>query len=504
MAYDDFIKTNVAPYAASQIGVYNSSGERVGSIPLGTFKPAYGERLYRFGIISDVHNETNQADGNQNDIRNALNFFNQREDIEFTCITGDLTQTSYSSGNLATEMALYQANLAAISNSTPVYPTTGNHDCPQNSDVDIDTFKNYAGISDLFTSDAVYSYEVTKTHQTSEGTTVTDHFLFLGMRRYEFTSSTYLDADITWLGNKLEAYKNDRCFVFTHMFFPDASGNFQSIYPSGNWLSGTQLNNLKTLRGNYPRAIWFSGHSHWKWYLQSGEPQANVWPTSNAGRTTAWCVHIPSCASPIDSSVCNPSLSSTRVSMPGQSEGAIVDVYEDHVDIRAIEFKGANDPDYVTRYLPIAQYRLYTAPGAAESGGGDSGGDDGYIYLTSSMVSENPHKETGVTFSVNDTTHDLTLNFNAISQGILITDGNITTSNTCRIYFDSITFSDGSTNPLKIGFYGTDQQYHITSGDANMDVTASGIQFNTSSSYSANGGTLPITVTLTNVRFTVN
>lgn len=189
--------------------------------------------------------------------------------------------------------------------------------------------------------------------------------------------------------------------------------------------------------------------------------------------------------------------------MPGQSEGAIVDVYEDHVDIRAIEFKGADDADYVTRYLPIAQYRLYTAPEAGGSGGGGSE-DDGYVYLTSSMVSENPNKETGVTFSVDDTTHNLELNFTAISQGILITDGNINTSSTCRIYFDSITFSDGSTNPLKIGFYGTDQQYHITSGDADMDVTASGIQFNTSSRYSSNGGTLPITVTLTNVRFTVN
>ena len=286
------------------------------------------------------------------------------------------------------------------------------------------------------------------------------------------------------------------------MFFPDAAGNFREIYPSGNWLSGTQLNNLKTLRGNYPRAIWFSGHSHWKWYLQSGEPQANVWPTSNAGRTTAWCVHIPSCASPIDSSVCNPSLGSTRVSMPGQSEGAIVDVYEDHVDIRAIEFKGAGDSDYVTRYLPIAQYRLYTAPEAGGSGGGGSE-DDGYVYLTSSMVSENPGKVAGVVFSVDNNTHNLELTFDAVSQGILINDGNITTSSTCRIYFDSITFSDGSTNPLKIGFYGTDQQYHITSGDADMDVTASGIQFNTSSRYSSNGGTLPITVTVTNVRFTV-
>ena len=73
MAYTSFIKTNVAPYAASQIGVYNSNGERVGSIPLGHFKPTYGERLYRFGVISDVHNETNQADENQSDLRNALN-----------------------------------------------------------------------------------------------------------------------------------------------------------------------------------------------------------------------------------------------------------------------------------------------------------------------------------------------------------------------------------------------------------------------------------------------
>lgn len=508
MAYDDFIKTNVAPYAASQIGVYNSNGERVGSIPLGSFKPPYGDRLYRFGIISDVHNEENQNSENQNDLRNALNFFNQKEDIEFTCITGDLTQYSYSSGNLATEMALYQANLAAINNSTPVYPTTGNHDCPQNSDVDIDTFKSYAGIADLFTSDAVYSYEVTKTHTTSGGTTVTDHFLFLGMRRYEFTSSTYLDADITWLGNKLEAYKNDRCFVFTHMFFPDAAGNFQSIYPSGNWLSGTQLNNLKTLRGNYPRSIWFSGHSHWKWYLQSGEPQANVWPTSNEGRTTAWCVHIPSCASPIDSSVCNPNLSSTRVSMPGQSEGAIVDVYEDYIDIRAIEFKGADDADYVTRYLPIAQYRLYTNPETT-----DTPVEEGYMYITNGMIIENPHKQPGATWTINEDTHSISITFNAASQGVLLTDGTISDSDQIRVLFDSVEFTEtNETAKTYIGIYtgtsgthGTTSGYNNTSGViAVQDSGYPGVQINSSSRFESQGGTLPTTITFNNIRIKVN
>lgn len=135
--YNSLIKTNIAPYAASKIGVYNSSGTRVGSIAIDNFKPTYGERLYRFGVLSDVHNETDQADENQADIRNALQYFNDKESVEFTVISGDLTQTSYSTGTLATELALYKANIEAVSNSTPVYPTTGNHDCPNNSNVDI-------------------------------------------------------------------------------------------------------------------------------------------------------------------------------------------------------------------------------------------------------------------------------------------------------------------------------------------------------------------------------
>lgn len=501
--YTGFTQNNVAPYAASQIGVYNSSGTRVGTIPLNTFKPAYGERLYRFGVLSDVHNETDQADENQSDIRNALQYFNDKESVEFTVISGDLTQTSYSTGTLSTELALYQANLEAVSNSTPVYPTTGNHDCPNSSDVDIASWKSYTGTTDLYTADATYSYEVTKTHETSTGKTITDHFLFLGMRRYEFTSNTYLDADITWLGNKLEAYKTDRCFVITHMFFPDASGNFQQIYPSGNWLSGNQLTSLKTLRANYPRVIWMNGHSHWKWYLQQYEAQANVWPVTNDGRTTAWCLHIPSCASPIDSNVGNSSLSSNRVSMSGQSEGAIIDVYEDYVDVRAISFKDANDTTYTTKYLPIGQYRLYTAPSSGSSSG-DTTPNDGYTYVTSSMVTENSGKTSGVTISVDDTTHTVTATFSAVSQGILITDGNITSTDTVTVLFDSIEFSDSTAASTgKIGFYDTSSSYDLTSGLTAEVSSYNAIQFNTSSSFVTNGGTVPVTATITNLRFKI-
>lgn len=360
--FTDLIKNNVAPYSASKIGVYASDGSRVGEIPLGSFKPNYGERLYRFGLLSDVHNEESQASENAQDFINALTELNNKESIEFICITGDLTQYSHNTGNIATEMTLYQNNLNAAGVNKPVYVTTGNHDCPGSTDVDYTTFYQKAGLSDIApSSGATASYEVTKTHTTSGGVTVTDHFLFLTMRRYEFTSSTYYDADITWLGNKLEAYKNDRCFVFTHMFFPDYAGNLNRIYPSGNWLSGAQLTSLKNLIDSYPRSYWFSGHSHWKWYLQKYEDKANIYPTSNSGRTTGWAVHIPSCASPIDSD------GSSRVSMPLQSEGGVVDVYEDYVDIRGIEFKGPGDSNYNMKYIPVAQYRLYTEAGVEPS-----------------------------------------------------------------------------------------------------------------------------------------
>ena len=342
--------------------MYASDGSRVGEIPLGSFKPNYGERLYRFGLLSDVHNEDSQSTENAQDFINALTELNNKESIEFICITGDLTQYSHSTGNIATEMTLYQNNLNAAGVNKPVYVTTGNHDCPGSTDVDYNTFYQYAGLSDIApSSGATASYEVTKTHTTSGGVTVTDHFLFLTMRRYEFTSSTYYDADITWLGNKLEAYKNDRCFVFTHMFFPDYAGNLNRIYPSGNWLSGPQLTSLKNLIDSYPRSYWFSGHSHWKWYLQKYQDKANIYPTSNSGRTTGWAVHIPSCASPIDSD------GSSRVSMPLQSEGGVVDVYEDYVDIRGIEFKGPGDSNYNMKYIPVAQYRLYTEAGVEPS-----------------------------------------------------------------------------------------------------------------------------------------
>ena len=104
---------------------------------------------------------------------------------------------------------------------------------------------------------------------------------------------------------------------------------------------------VENLCKEYPSTIWFSGHSHWKWYLQKYQATENVYQNEQEG---SYCVHISGCASPIDSNG-QPNTSGARVTKPLESEGAIVDVYENYIDIRCMDLKNM-------LYLPIAQYRL--------------------------------------------------------------------------------------------------------------------------------------------------
>jgi hypothetical protein len=165
------------------------------------------------------------------------------------------------------------------------------------------------------------------------------------MSYYNF-ETPYLESSLTWLENKLEAYKDERCFVFTHLFFPDRAGNLNYIYPAENCLRGKQLERLENLCDTYTNSIWFSGHSHWKWDLQKFQRRANVHRLYLFSEpVTGWCVHVPSCGYPITSD------GTPRVGIEEDSEGAIVQVYENHIDIHGINFKDG-------RYLHVGVYRL--------------------------------------------------------------------------------------------------------------------------------------------------
>jgi hypothetical protein len=62
---------------------------------------------------------------------------------------------------------------------------------------------------------------------------------------------------------------------------------------------------------------------------------------------------VPSCVKPQDSNGLPRGESGSRVEKSKESEGAIVHVYEDYIDIIGIDFK-------TSKYLPIATYRLTT------------------------------------------------------------------------------------------------------------------------------------------------
>ena len=59
--YRHFIPQNTAPAGTKRIGVYDSNGNKVCTIPLGGLTPPNSGKLYSFGIVSDIHISHNTA-----------------------------------------------------------------------------------------------------------------------------------------------------------------------------------------------------------------------------------------------------------------------------------------------------------------------------------------------------------------------------------------------------------------------------------------------------------
>jgi hypothetical protein len=481
--YDSFINTNVAPYSADAIGVFNSNGELVKRILIDGFKPSYTDRLFRFGILSDVHNNNADSQSTEDiaDLTNALSVLNSIESVNMTCICGDITQ-----GGRPAQFIVYRDTVAANSPNTPVYTTTGNHDCPSSGGLVSTDWEPYTGNP--------MTFEIIKE---IGGKNVP--FLFLGMNLYSLGDSgtPYLDTDIDWLEEKLEEYRNERVFVITHLFFPTKAGNFKQIYPSTNWLGGTQLERLQAMNERYLNSIWFSGHSHWKWYLQKYEDKANVYRSydDNGNPTCGWTVHVPSCASPIDSDGV-----SSRVSMALASEGGIVDVYDDYIVLRGVVFKKESDTGYTNKYEPIAQYKLDTTLIEIPALETDEPADpDAPVenYVRAEHFDLNTAKANGDLALITDLPDNyVQLTFTQGNQSYWIrSDSWSADATSCMIELEDLIVEDANgnviTKPDYVGFYNRNHsqkvdQYRIVDNEE-IVITESGsnkrAQFGSSSSY---------------------
>ena len=438
--FNDFINANIAPKGADHISVYDNEGNIVGTIPLGHLQPQEEEPLYKFGLLSDIHVDTSDynysqyintypySDEGQGDFQRAIKWLLDNENVDMFCACGDLSQNGTTS-----EFAMPQgviSNYLPTSKGVPFYTCTGNHDVKTAGGNGFGTYflrsfeQSWTGMTNFERSTA---FNESFCFDKAVGDK-TDHFIFFSMYSYSLgsTASPYNDADITWLRGKLDAWKNERVFVFTHLFFPDYAGNLGrvngsgGIYPSGNWLGGSQLTTLSGFLSAYPNAIWFSGHSHWQRDLQRYQKNLNA---DRYGTNGAWTVHVPSLALPIDSAYTNlnSETEANRVEKPLESQGGVVYVYADRIEIRGIDFninasqngdttRGFSGDTY-TKYLPIAHYNMSTI---LKTVAGRNDPVEGY-YIAQG------NKATGETITKQD--DYIILTYNALSQCVVCTNG---------------------------------------------------------------------------------
>lgn len=317
-SYNNFIVQNVAPPNATNIFVYNANGTKVCEIPVGTLAfPRAGDKLYSFGAISDIHLQYETA---QDDFQRALTYLNEAEDVAFTCICGDLTHTGSHS-----DLTDYKTYVDTYSPDTPVYAITGNHECWSGLDL-------VNVISDYIEQPLYYSF----THRN-------DVFIMVGIVK-EQEGALFTTAELQWLYETLEANRNKRCFVFTHVRPQDGCGNAYEIYTYDLW-GGTEQIVFESLMKHYKNAHLFHGHSHLKFDLQTKDNLANI--DSLFG---GWSIHIPSLSVPRTGSVVG---ASSRQEIYADSEGYVVDVYENGIYLKGRDF--VNE-----KFLPIASYWLDT------------------------------------------------------------------------------------------------------------------------------------------------
>lgn len=316
--YSFLIPQNIATKNARRIGIYNEHGNRVGQIPLGSLTPPNPEeRLYSFGALSDVHIQYDTA---QDDFVRALTYLKDNEKVDFVCISGDLT-----SDGTNEHLAQYKACVDAYAGNMPVYAVAGNHEAYRGSTLE-SVISQYTG------HPLYYSFEYGN-----------DVFVMVGVRGNS-ENNLFTDAELTWLADTLETYKNKRVFLFQHVRPQDGCGNALGIYNNDIW-GGDEAVEFERLLRRYPNTIHFHGHSHIKFALQELDKTANIDRLYGG-----WSVHIPSLAAPRGTtSVVNPSITDIYA----ESEGYVVDVYESGIHLRGRDFvKG--------EFLPIASYWLDT------------------------------------------------------------------------------------------------------------------------------------------------
>lgn len=336
------IAENIVPPNASSLAIFDGD-TKICDIDISKMQPTdLSEKLYSFGLVSDIHLWKEEPTWNANEkFDDALGFFESGDvNCAFCVVCGDLTQTGFylrtdesDASTTYLDETQFEKYKEICDNhpKLPVYELMGNHESYY-VDIanDLNKMKTYTG------NDALY---YTIEYQN-------DVFIFCGQP----TGTTPMsDEAFDFLSNTLSANSDKRCFVFVHPIWNDDSGDANGIYSNHSvGLGGTQLSwwskgeDLKNLLKQYPKVVLFHGHTHIKFEEQAKDKSLNY--TNKNGFHS---VHIPSLGRPREI------INNELVYAPTESQGYIVDVYDDCIVLRGRDF--VNE-----KFLPNAQYCIDT------------------------------------------------------------------------------------------------------------------------------------------------
>lgn len=348
VSYSHLISVNAIPkYATKVLAVKDGEIKASYDIPSNKLwnNGNYGEHLYSVELLSDVHY---QYESGSEDWQRAFTFGRNRENVSAICIAGDLTDNGSQKS-----IDEWKSARDSVRGDTPIYSCNGNHEVYGTYSIMVgnpNVLRPYLD-SDASGNDLPYFYKVIND----------DVYAFVASFDNQQIASKdntmFTEAQLIWLENLLETYRNQRVFLFQHIFpyqttqvQVDYFGNANNVYTLNLWQkSGASMpDRVKfiQLMEHYKNVIWFSGHSHLKWYLQEVNHADNYFRYKNGARF----IHLPSLTVPRDIEG-----SAITEYIYADSEGALMDVYPNCVIIR-----GRNFVD--EKYLGIASYLLDTTP----------------------------------------------------------------------------------------------------------------------------------------------
>ena len=304
------------------------------------------EELYSFGSLSDTHQGTRYGSTSipYNHFINAAKVLNKKGAIAIG-ICGD-----FSYDNIESEYILHANAIKEIykfAPDMPIFTTSGNHEAKYTG-FSKDWYLQYTRDVVDYNSDLELTFfdgnDLDSVVELPDGSVM----IYLHQQYYDYgkaASRLLTDAQLDWLGARLEQYKDRTVFLYFHTFMDEEVGdaNSSSSEYSLPLISSTvEYKRFTEYFTNYKNVVYFSGHSHWAFDSQFVTPKPgktnNDKNIDDKDGTFATMVHIPACSTP-------------RVltgSGSGRSEGYIVHVYEDYVIFEGYDFVGEQTFAYAT------------------------------------------------------------------------------------------------------------------------------------------------------------